>query len=278
MGPILNYHMNHTLYHIDAFSEKLFSGNPAAVVPLDEWIDEKLMQDIAGENNLSETVFFVPVKNSEEADFDIRWFTPEIEINLCGHATLASAFVIFNYLNFSKPEIKFNSKSGILKVIKIDSFLQMDFPSWEPEEFHDPPVYLKDALGGANIIGLYKSRDLLVELVDENAVQNCAPDFALIKKMGYKIIVTAPGREVDFVSRFFAPSAGIDEDPVTGSAHSQLIPFWKNKLNKDQMIALQLSKRGGKLYCEQKGDRVMIAGKCVFYMKGEFKIDDNNDK
>lgn len=269
--------MNLTLYHIDAFSEKLFSGNPAAVVPLDAWIDEKLMQDIAEENNLSETVFFVPAKHSDEADFDIRWFTPETEVNLCGHATLASAFVIFDYLNFSKPEIKFNSKSGILKVIKIDSFLQMDFPSWEPEEFNDPPVYLKDALGGANIIGLYKSRDLLVELADEEAVQNCNPDFALIKKSGHKIILTAPGNEVDFVSRFFAPSAGIDEDPVTGSAHSQLIPFWRNKLNKHQMIALQLSKRGGKLYCEQKGDRVLIAGKCVFYMKGEFQTEGNND-
>jgi PhzF family phenazine biosynthesis protein len=269
--------MQFNLYHIDAFADKLFSGNPAAVVPLQEWIDEKLMQKIAAENNLSETVFFVPSRNSDDADFDIRWFTPEIEINLCGHATLASAFVIFNYLDFNKPEIKFSSQSGILKVTKAGSLLQMDFPSWKPGEFNDLLMNLKDALGGANIIGLYKSRDLLVELVDEAAVQNCIPDFALIKKSGYKIILTAPGNNVDFVSRFFAPTAGIDEDPVTGSAHSQLIPFWSNKLHKEKMIALQLSKRGGRLYCEQKNDRVLIAGKCIFFMKGEFQIDESND-
>ncbi|MEO8413851.1 MAG: PhzF family phenazine biosynthesis protein [Ginsengibacter sp.] len=264
--------MKKTLYQIDAFTDTLFSGNPAAVVPLEEWIDEKLMQQIASENNLSETVYFVPVKNSADVDFDIRWFTPGLEINLCGHATLASAYVIFNYLDFDKPEIKFNSQSGILKVTRNDGLIEMDFPSWRPDEFHDPPVYLKDALGGANITGLYKNRDLLVELPDEEAVCNCVPDFSLIKKSGYKIIITAPGTEVDFVSRFFAPSAGIDEDPVTGSAHSQLIPFWSNKLNKTRMTALQLSKRGGKIYCEQKGDRVMMAGNCVFYMKGEFQI------
>ncbi len=264
--------MKLTLYHIDAFTDKLFSGNPAAVVPLEKWIDEKLMQQLAFENNLSETAFICPTKNG--TDFEIRWFTPEIEINLCGHATLASAFVIFNYLNFNKPEINFSSQSGILKVTKKDDLIEMDFPSWKPDEFNDPPVNLKDALGAADIKSLHKNRDLMVELADEDAVQNCNPDFSLIKKSGYKIIITAPGKEVDFVCRFFAPTAGINEDPVTGSAHSQLIPFWSNRLNKNKMTALQLSKRGGKIYCEQKGDRVIMAGNCVFYLKGEFEIDD----
>jgi PhzF family phenazine biosynthesis protein len=264
--------MELTLYQIDAFTEKLFSGNPAAVIPLRKWIDEKIMQKIAFENNLSETVFFVPVKNSDNADFEIRWFTPEVEINLCGHATLASAYLIFNHLNFDKPEIRFSSQSGILKINKNGSLIEMDFPSWNPVEFNDPPVNLKDALGGMDIIGLYKNRDLLAELADEDAVENCKPDFALIKHTGYKIIITARGKTVDFVSRFFAPTAGINEDPVTGAAHSQLIPFWSAKLNKEVMIALQLSKRGGTIYCAQKGDRVVMGGNCVFYMKGEIEI------
>ncbi len=263
--------MKHILYQIDAFTDKLFSGNPAAVIPLEHWIDVDLMQKIAMENNLSETVFFCAV-NNREYDFEIRWFTPAVEINLCGHATLASGYVIFNYLHFNKPEIKFSSQSGILKVTKNDSHIQMDFPSWSPVEFIDPPFHLKEALGGAGITGIYKNRDLLLELPDEDAVQNCNPDFNLINKTGYKIIITAAGKEVDFVSRFFAPTAGVDEDPVTGSAHSQLIPFWSNKLGKTKMIAKQLSKRGGTIYCEQRGDRVTMAGHCVFYMKGEIDI------
>ncbi len=250
--------MKYTLYQIDAFTDKLFSGNPAAVVPLKEWIDAELMQKLAFENNLSETAFICATNNKED-DFEIRWFTPQLEINLCGHATLASAYVIFNYLDFNKPEINFSSQSGILKVSKEDELIKMNFPSWKPDEFNDPPVNLKDALGGVDIKGIYKNRDLLVELADEDAVQNCIPDFSLIKKSGYKIIITAPGKEVDFVSRFFAPTAGINEDPVTGSAHSQLIPFWSRKLNKTNMIALQLSERGGTIYCEQKGDRVIMA-------------------
>lgn len=270
--------MKWTLYQIDAFSDKLFSGNPAAVIPLEEWIDEKLMQKIAFENNLSETVFFVPSKNSAEADFEIRWFTPELEINLCGHATLASAFVIFNYLHFDKSEIRFSSQSGILKINRNEFLIEMNFPSWKPVEFNDPPVNLKNALGNVDILGLYKNRDLLVELADEDAVQNCVPDFPLIQNTGYKIIITARGKNVDFVSRFFAPTAGINEDPVTGSAHSQLIPFWSEKLNKESMTALQLSKRGGAIYCKQQGDRVIMGGHCVFYMKGEIEIGSTYDK
>jgi PhzF family phenazine biosynthesis protein len=265
--------MNLTLYQIDAFTDKLFGGNPAAVIPLEKWIDDELMQKIALENNLSETVFFVPyTKNSNDADFEIRWFTPAAEINLCGHATLASAYAIFNYLDYNEPEIRFSSQSGILKVTKNNSRIEMDFPSWMPEKTTGNPADFEKALGGTGIIGMYKNRDVLIELKNEGAVKNCAPDFSLIKKSGYKIIITAPGETVDFVSRFFAPTVGIDEDPVTGSAHSQLIPFWSNKLNKKNMTALQLSKRGGTIYCEERGDRVLMAGNCVFYMKGEIDI------
>ncbi|HEV8082906.1 MAG TPA: PhzF family phenazine biosynthesis protein [Chitinophagaceae bacterium] len=265
--------MKLNLYQIDAFTDQLFGGNPAAVIPLQNWIDEKLMQKISLENNLSETVFFVPRNdNAENGDFDIRWFTPTVEINLCGHATLASAFVLFNILNFDKPVINFNSQSGVLRVTKKDGFIDMDFPSWEPEIFNNPPLQLKDALGGVDILGIYKNRDLLILLKDEYSVKNCAPDFSLIHQTGYKIIITATGNKVDFVSRFFAPTAGVDEDPVTGSAHSQLIPFWSKKLNKTKMDALQLSKRGGEIFCEQHGDRVTMSGRCVFYMKGEIEI------
>jgi PhzF family phenazine biosynthesis protein len=265
--------MKLTLYQIDAFTDRLFGGNPAAVIPLEEWLSEELMQQIALENNLSETVFFVPAPASNaEADFEIRWFTPAVEINLCGHATLASAFVLFNYLDFKKPEIRFSSKSGILKVTRVNAMIQLDFPSWRPTKSNEDVGELERALGGTTIKDVYKNRDLLLELENEAAVKNCIPDFSLIKRSGYKIIITAAGDTVDFVSRFFAPGAGVDEDPVTGSAHSQLIPFWSDKLNKTSLTALQLSPRGGQLQCAQKGDRVLIAGNCVFYMKGVIEM------
>ena len=263
--------MKLTLYQIDAFTDKLFGGNPAAVIPLEKWIDDELMQKLALENNLSETVFFTPSGNGD-VDFEIRWFTPAVEINLCGHATLASAFVLFNILNFEKQEIRFSSKSGILKVKQEDNKIWLDFPSWKPERFNDYPDEIVQSLGNAEIVGVYKNRDLLIELMNEEAVQKCTPDFSLMYKSGYKIIITAPGKNADFVSRFFAPVAGINEDPVTGSAHSQLIPFWSEKLNKQKLFALQLSQRGGKLWCEQNGDRVKIGGNCVYYMKGEIEL------
>ena len=259
------------LYQIDAFTDKLFKGNPAAVVPLDKWLDEELMQNIAMENNLAETAFICP-DMTEEADFDIRWFTPLSEINLCGHATLASAYVLFNIMDFHKDEISLSCKSGILKVWKEGEVIWMDFPSWKPERFNDYPPGLSECLGGAEIVGVYKHRDLLVELMNEDAVKKCNPDFALINKTGYKIIITAPGKEVDFVSRFFAPTVGINEDPVTGSAHSQLIPFWAEKLNKKKMFAKQISQRGGELECKWWGDRVTMSGQCVFYMEGEIQL------
>jgi PhzF family phenazine biosynthesis protein len=263
--------MKLTLYQVDAFTDKLFGGNPAAVIPLEKWIDDELMQQIALENNLSETAFFVPSRN-ETSDFQIRWFTPGAEINLCGHATLGSAYVLFNILNFDKQEINFSSKSGVLKVTQNDNKIWLDFPSWKPERFSDYPEDVVKSLGNPEIIGVYKNRDLLVELMDEEKVRNCRPDFSLMNKTGYKIIITAPGKSVDFVSRFFAPSVGIDEDPVTGSTHSQLIPFWSDKLGKEKLDALQLSKRGGKLWCEQNGARVKMGGNCVYYMKGEIDI------
>ncbi len=260
--------MKLTLYQVDAFADKVFAGNPAAVIPLEKWIDDELMQRIAMENNLAETVFFVPHGN----DFDIRWFTPELEINLCGHATLASAYVLYEFLGYKKEAITFHSKSGPLYVSRDGKTIKLDFPSWKPERIDEYPDELLASLGNPDIVGVYKYRDFLVELNNEEAVRNCKPDFTLLKKTGGMVIITAPGKEVDFVSRFFAPTAGIDEDPVTGSAHSQLIPFWNYKLGKNMMNAKQLSKRGGDLYCEQKGDRVIMGGECAFYMKGEINV------
>ena len=279
-----------TIYQIDAFADKLFHGNPAAVIPLEKWIDDDLMQKIALENNLSETVFFVPVDGNSSppnggggregaVDFEIRWFTPELEINLCGHATLASAYVIFEILKWKKEKIVFNSKSGFLTVAKDTQSPPsggfrglMDFPSWLPEKLNEYPEELIASLGNPEIAGVYKNRDYLVELMDEDSVRKCDPDFSLMQKVDGFVMITAPGKEVDFVSRFFAPTAGIPEDPVTGSAHSQLIPFWNYKLGKNKMTAKQLSKRGGDIYCEQKEDRVIMGGKCVFYMKGEIEL------
>ena len=257
--------MNFTLYQIDAFTDTLFKGNPAAVIPLDQWIDEDLMQNLALENNLAETVFFVP----KQDDFEIRWFTPAAEINLCGHATLASAYVLFNILGYKKATITFHSKSGSLVVTRSGEMISMDFPSWKPEKIYEYPEGLEQVLGVKEIVGVYKHRDLLVEVNGEKDVRDAQPDFTAIKKTGYKIILTAPGKDVDFVSRFFAPTVGIDEDPVTGSAHSQLIPFWSEKLGKSTMEAKQLSQRGGHLLVEQNGERVKMGGKCVYYMKGE---------
>ncbi len=264
--------MTYTIYQIDAFTNKLFGGNPAAVVPLQQWLSNELMQQLAMENNLAETVFFVPVKDGE-ADYHIRWFTPELEINLCGHATLASAYVLFEFLGFQKQTVVFSSLSGILKVTKKQDVYEMDFPSWRPNRINQYPTQIAEILGIKEILGVYKYRDLLVEVATEEEVLAAKPDFTALKKIKEKIILTAPGRQADFVSRFFAPDAGVNEDPVTGSAHSQLIPFWSEKLGKKKMFAKQLSSRGGTLWCEQVNEeRVLIGGNCSFYMKGEFVV------
>ncbi len=260
--------MSLPIYQIDAFADKLFTGNPAAVVPLEKWLEPSLMQQIAMENNLAETAFFV----KEGDEFHVRWFTPELEINLCGHATLASAFVIFNYLDYKKDQIVFNSKSGPLKVHRENDLIYLDFPSWKPEKKEEYPSELVEGLRIKEVVGVYMHREFLIELENEKQIRELDPDFSLLGKLDRMVIVTAPGDKVDFVSRFFAPTVGINEDPVTGSAHSQLIPFWSDKLGKNKMIAKQLSKRGGTIYCEQRGERVVMGGGAVFYMQGTFKI------
>jgi len=257
------------LYQVDAFADKVFSGNPAAVIPLQQWISAQLMQQIAAENNLAETVFFVP----EKEGYHIRWFTPELEIDLCGHATLAAAYVLFNHLDHDKPTIRFRSQSGPLIISREEDLICLDFPSWMPERVTEYPDELIAGLNISTYTGVYKKRDYIVELETEQDVLNVRPDFTILNKIDViGVIVTAPGKHCDFVSRFFAPNCGIPEDPVTGSSHSQLIPFWSEKLNKTNMHAKQLSARGGEIWCEQKGDRVIMKGKAAFYMKGEILL------
>jgi PhzF family phenazine biosynthesis protein len=258
-----------TLYQIDAFTNRLFGGNPAAVIPLENWLEDELMQLIALENNLAETVFFVPKGNG----YHIRWFTPEFEIDLCGHATLASAFVLYEFLGYSKKELLFYSKSGELIITRNGNQFQLNFPSRMPERVTEYPDQLIPGLGIKDPLGVYKSRDYIVEVATEKELMNLDIDFTLINQIDVVgIIVTAPGKDCDFVSRFFMPNCTIPEDPVTGSAHSSLIPFWAEKLGKDVLHAKQLSKRGGELWCQNAGSRVLMSGNCVFYMKGQIHV------
>jgi PhzF family phenazine biosynthesis protein len=264
--------MKLTLYQVDAFTNKLFGGNPAAVIPLENWIADDLMQQIAMENNLAETVFFVPVKDG----YHIRWFTPGLEIDLCGHATLASAYVLYRFLGYTEPLVRFHSKSGELLVSRKGDKLELNFPARMPELKTEYPEELLKGLGVTNPVAVYKSRDYVVELETQKDVENCRPDFSLLSRIDViGIIITAPGAQCDFVSRFFAPNAGIPEDPVTGSAHSTLIPFWAEKSGKNKLHAFQLSQRRGELWCELlPNDRVLMAGECVFYMRGEIEAGD----
>jgi PhzF family phenazine biosynthesis protein len=256
------------IYQVDAFTDHIFGGNQAAVCPLKEWLSAEIMQKIAEENNLSETAFFVP-KNDH---FEIRWFTPKVEINLAGHPTLATAWVIFNELNYSKDKIKFISHlSGELIIEKKDDLITMNFPSNKAVPIPEPD-FLIEALGKKPIMTL-KSRDLLVIYKNQSEIENIKPDFGLLEKIDtFGIIITAPGNNCDFVSRFFAPRAGINEDPVTGSAHTILIPYWAEKLNKTNLSAIQLSERIGYLQCEYHGNRVKISGKARLFMKGKIYI------
>ena len=263
--------MKYSIYQVDAFTEKNFGGNPAAVVPLEKWPDEKIMQNIAMENNLAETAFFV----KEGANFHIRWFTPGVEVDLCGHATLAAAFVLFNCLNSDGNEVIFNSRSGQLEVKKSENnLLTLDFPSDVFEEIKIFP----ELVSGFNIHPLkaYKGKtDYLLIYESEEQVKDLHPDFRLVAKLNARgVIVSSTGNEVDFVSRFFAPQCGIDEDPVTGSAHTTLAPYWSRILGKNEMTAVQISKRKGFLRCCVKGERVEISGKGKLYLKGEIFIDD----
>lgn len=255
------------IFYVDAFTDKLFGGNPAAVCPLDKWLDDALMQNIAFENNLSETAFFVPKGDA----FEIRWFTPKIEIDLAGHPTLAAGHVIFNLFGYSKPEIKFLSKSGELSVTKRNDLINLNFPSRKPSPVATPEILVQGL--GQKPLATYKARDYLALFKTEKEIASLRPDFRLLSKLDcLGIIVTAPGLKADFVSRFFAPAAGIDEDPVTGSSHSTLIPFWAERLRKKELHTFQLSQRKGELFCRFLGDRVEISGKAVIYMRGEIEI------
>ncbi|MDC0235053.1 PhzF family phenazine biosynthesis protein [Candidatus Marinimicrobia bacterium] len=259
--------MKLSLYQIDAFANKVFEGNPAAVIPLEDWLPAKTMQLIALENNLSETAFFCPSDNN----YEIRWFTPNGEIELCGHATLASAYVLFNILNYKTEQIEFNSLSGRLTVTKVNDLFRLDFPSQNPIKCKMPRL-LTEGLGRESN-NCYKNEDYLVVFETENEIANIKPDFNKLKMLDSRgVIITAPGLNYDFVSRAFFPKYGVLEDPVTGSAHTKLIPYWAEKFGKSKLIAKQVSKRGGELFCENDKNRVYISGHAKLYMKGEIEI------
>lgn len=256
------------IYQIDAFTDQVFKGNPAAVVPLESWLPDETMQQIAAENNLAETAFFV----RENEVFHIRWFTPTVEIELCGHATLASAYVIYNFLNYQHDEIHFTCMVGDLFVTKNESWITLNFPAIESQQIKTIPSLLSQAIG-THPLAFYNSKTKFMALLeDEVAVLHCQPDFSLINQLEKNLIITAKGKHVDFVSRFFAPQSGINEDPVTGSAHAVLIPFWSGKLNKTDLTAIQLSQRTGLLKCRKLNDRVEMSGQAVCYLTGEIFI------
>lgn len=262
--------MNIPIYQVDAFADQLFAGNPAAVCPLEGWIDATLMQHIAAENNLAETVFFVPRGTS----FEIRWFTPAIEVDLCGHATLAAAFVLFNELGVTTDSIHFISqRSGDLYVSKEGEILLLDFPSDLVSQSAITTEAIKDCIGVAPMEVLRGKSDIMAVVESEKVLQQMTPDFAAIAKLDARgLIVTAKGDNVDFVSRFFAPQSGVNEDPVTGSAHTTLLPYWSAKLGKTELAASQLSARGGQLQCAYLGDRCRIGGKAALYLKGNILL------
>lgn len=254
-------------YQVDAFAERVFEGNPAAVCPLDCWLDDTLLQSIAEENNLSETAFFVP----STTGFKLRWFTPVSEVDLCGHATLATAHVIFNELGYTRQSITFETRSGDLFVERDGTRLKMDFPAC-PADTRTVSELLTRGLG-RRPIEVLAAEDYMAVFDNEEIVRSIRPDQALLTQLDLRgVIITAAGVEVDFVSRFFAPKFGIPEDPVTGSAHCTLAPYWADKLGKTVLNARQLSKRGGNLTCEVIADRVMLFGNAVTFMKAEISV------
>lgn len=263
--------MNIPLYQVDAFTLQHFAGNPAAVMPLDSWLSDDVLQSLAAENNLSETAFFVP--EGAEGSYQLRWFTPTSEVQLCGHATLASAFVLFECLGFAGKKLRFQTLSGELEVERCDSIIMMTLPSYPPQAC-DPPVLAAEAFAGAEG-DWYIGPNYLLLLENETAVRNAAPDMALLSQLKDRcVIVSAPGDApgTDFVSRFFAPNYGIPEDPVTGSAHCMLTPFWAKRLQKQKLRARQISARGGDLECELVADQVKLGGQAVLYLQGEVII------
>jgi len=253
------------LFQIDAFSDRVFAGNPAAVCPLDQWLDEPVLQAIAAENNLSETAFIVC---SGEA-YEIRWFTPQQEVDLCGHATLASGFVVLRELEPERQAVTFSSKSGPLGVQKQGGRLMMSFPVRPPASC-PPPAGLEAGLGRKPSEVLWAANKYLAVYNGAAEIQALTPDFERLRQLEcHGVIVTAPGEgTVDFVSRYFAPQVGIPEDPVTGSAHCTLVPYWAERLDKTQVHARQVSARSGDLFCELKGEAVLIAGEAIKYLEG----------
>lgn len=267
--------MKAVLYQVDAFADRVFEGNPAAVVPFDSWPADGVMQAIAAENNLAETAFFVPENGEGGEGYRLRWFTPAVEVDLCGHATLASAHVLFAHLGYAKPEIRFETRSGTLAVMREGDLLAMDFPAAKPRPFPAPDA-IAEALGAKPLVWL-RTTNLMAVFNKETDVAALSPDFRalgrLLTPMKAGLIATAPGcGGIDFVSRFFAPAAGIDEDPVTGSAHCTSVPYWAKKLGKSDLVARQISKRGGTLYCLDAGERTIIRGRCADYMKAEISF------
>jgi PhzF family phenazine biosynthesis protein len=263
--------MEISIYQIDAFASRLFEGNPAAVCPLDKWLPDEIMQAIAAENNLSETAFFTPRGDG----FHIRWFTPVSEVDLCGHATLAAAYVLFNILSYKKDRIEFDSRSGILAVAKDNGSLTMDFPS-QPPVSCDIPMEIVRAFH-ASPVECLKSEDLIVVFERETDIESADPDFELLKKLDLRgVVITAESSRYDFVARFFAPKYGIPEDPVTGSAYTQLAPYWASRTGLKKFRVKQMSPRGGELTCEIAGDRVFISGKAIKYLEGKIRIEPDN--
>ena len=255
------------IYQVDAFAEEPFEGNPAAVCPLSDWLDDSLLRDIAAENNLSETAFFV----EREGEYELRWFTPENEVDLCGHATLATAYVIFEELSYERDVLRFKTQSGELEVYREGNYFSMDFPSRPPE----PSDRDESIIGGLGVepASVFESRDYMAVYDSEEQIKAIDPDMNLLKKGAWTgIIATAEGKTVDFVSRFFAPGEGIPEDPVTGSAHCTLVPYWSERLGKKNLKARQVSSRGGQLVCQDLGDRVKIKGSAVLFMKGGVRL------
>ena len=264
--------MRINIYQIDAFTDQLFGGNPAAVCPLVDWLDDEILQNIAIENNLAETAFFV---QSSENRFHLRWFTPEFEMDLCGHATLASAFVIIEELGNKYNEVLFDTQSGLLTVKKIGDYYELDFPSRPPKKSSLPKIIRN----GQNIQPkeIWKARDYLLVYDTEDDIEGIKPNIAILNQINIDpggIIVTSKGKSenVDFVSRLFTPQATVFEDPVTGSAHCTLVPFWADRINKTELRALQISKRGGELLCQLNKDRVLIKGKAVKYLEGTIEL------
>jgi PhzF family phenazine biosynthesis protein len=255
------------IYQVDAFASQVFAGNPAAVCPLEAWLPDEVMQSIAAENNLSETAFFV----RRGDDFDLRWFTPAHEAPMCGHATLGSAYVIINFLEPARREARFHTLSGELIVTRDGDDYCLDLPLQPPKRVADS-AEMTAALG-ATPAELWESAYMLAVFSDEAQIANLSPDFAKVAALEKgQVIVTAPGKTCDFVSRFFAPAAGIPEDPVTGSAHTILAPYWGQRLDKTHMAARQISARGGELAVELRGDRVLLTGRVASYMQGSIRV------